>query len=79
MIHFQRPNNCEGYIEAVRKFLPYSFSFNRHNYASTTSASSHPSAQISLKEEGFTVSLTGKPHSKIPMDEVIEVTKKPVV
>ena len=29
-------------------------------------ASSHSSAQIFLKEEGFTVSLTGKPHSKIP-------------
>ena len=37
-------------------------------------ASSHPSAQIFLKEEGFTVSLTGKPHSKIPMDQVIEMT-----
>ena len=36
-------------------------------------ASSHPSAQIFLKE-GFTVSLTGKPHSKIPMDQVIKMS-----
>ena len=28
-------------------------------------ATSHPSAKIMLKEEGFTVLLTGKPHSKI--------------
>ena len=27
-----------------------------------------------LKEEGFTVSLTSKPHSKIPMDQVIKMT-----
>ena len=37
-------------------------------------ASSHSSAQIFLKEEAFTVSLTGKPHSKIPMEQVIEMT-----
>ena len=28
-------------------------------------ATSHPSAQIFLKAEGFTVSLTRKPHPKI--------------
>ena len=37
-------------------------------------ASNHSSAQIFLKEEGFTVSLTGKPHSKTPMDQVIGMT-----
>ena len=46
-------------------------------------ASSYPSPQIFVKEIGFTVSLTGKPHSKIPMDQVIQMTivhqKKPVV
>ena len=36
-------------------------------------ATSHPSAQIFLKEEMFTVSLTDKPHSKIPVDQVIEM------
>ena len=35
-------------------------------------AKSHPSVQIFLEE--FTVSLAGKPHSKIPMDQVIEMT-----
>ena len=54
-----------------------------HNYARNLSyyhiqikniASSHPSGQIILKEEEFTVSLTGKPHSKISMDQVIQMT-----
>ena len=31
-------------------------------------------AQIFLKEEGFTLSLTGKPHFKIPVDQGIEMT-----
>ena len=31
-IQFQRANNCEGYIEAITKFLPYCFSCNRHEY-----------------------------------------------
>ena len=33
IIHFQRTNNWEGYTETIRKFLPYCFSCNRHNYA----------------------------------------------
>ena len=83
MIHFQRTNNWKGYIEAIRKFLSYCFSCNRHNYARNLSyyyiqikilASSHPSVQIFLKEEEFTGLLTGKPHFKIPMDHVIEMT-----
>ena len=37
-------------------------------------ASSHSSAQIFLKEERFTVLLTGKPHSKIAIDPVIKMT-----
>ena len=36
-------------------------------------ASSRPSAEIFLKEEGFTVSLTGKVHSKIPIFYIIEM------
>ena len=36
-------------------------------------AASHRSAQIFLKEEGFTISLTDKAHSKIPMDQVNEM------
>ena len=92
MIHFQRTNNWEGYIKAIRKLLPYCFSCNRHNYTRNLSyyciqmknlASSYPSRQMFVKEEGFTVSLTGKPHSKIPMDQIIQMTivhqKKPVV
>ena len=27
-----------------------------------------------LTKKGFTISLTGKPHSKVPMDQVIEMT-----
>ena len=40
-------------------------------------ASIHPSAQIFLKKEGFTASLTSKRHSEIPMDQVIEITINP--
>ena len=40
-------------------------------------SSIHPSAQIFLKKEGFTASLTGKSHSEIPMDQVIEITTNP--
>ena len=38
MIQFQRTSNWEGYIEAIRKFLPYRFSCNRHNYARNLSS-----------------------------------------
>ena len=84
--HFQRTNNSEGHIKAIRKFLPYCFSCNRNNYARNLSyyyiqmknlSSIHPSAQIFLKKEGFTASLTGKSHSEIPMDQVIEITINP--
>ena len=37
-------------------------------------STSHPSAQILLKEERFAISLTGKPYSKTPMDQVIGTT-----
>ena len=37
IIHFQRTSNWEGYIEAIRKFLPNCFSCNRHNYARNVS------------------------------------------
>ena len=83
IIHFQKTNNWEGYIEAIRQVLPYCFSCNCHNYARNLSyqyvqmknlATKHPSTQTFLKEEGFTVSLTGKPHSTIPMSQVIEMT-----
>ena len=33
MIHFQRIGNWEGYLQAIRKFLPWCFVLNRHNYA----------------------------------------------
>ena len=83
IFHFQRTNNWEEYINAIRKFLPYCFSCNRHSYTRNLSyyyiqmkdlASAHPSAQIFLKEEGFTVSVTGKSYSKTPVDQFIEMT-----
>ena len=91
-IYFPGTNNWERYIEASRKFLPYCFPCNHHNYARNLWfyyiqmkkwRPSYPSAHMFLKEEVFTVLLTGKPHSKIPMDQVIEMTiahqKKPVI
>ena len=32
-IHFQRIGNWEGYLQAIKEFLPWCFALNRHNYA----------------------------------------------
>ena len=33
IVHFQRIGNWDGYPQAIRKFLPWCFALNRHNYA----------------------------------------------
>ena len=71
MIHFQRANSSEGYIEAIIKFLRNFVSCNNHNakflsyyYIQIKNLTSgHLSVEAFLKEEGFTVPLTGKAHS----------------
>ena len=82
-IHFLRTGNWEGYLEVLFQFLPYCFRFNRHNYARNLSyyyvhmralKEENSAAFEYLKNGGFSGSLTGRTHSRIPFDQVIEMT-----
>ena len=82
-IHFQRVGNWKGFLEVMRQFLPYCFNHNRHNYVRNLSyffchmsklEKDIEEAYIFMQKGGFTGSLTGKPHSRIPMDQIIETT-----
>ena len=82
-IHFTRKGNWNGYLEAIYEFLPYCFRLNRHNYARDLSfyynhmcslEIENPVAYEYLQEGGFSGSLTGLPHSRIPFDQIIEMT-----
>ena len=83
IVHFQRIGNWDGYPQVIRKFLPWCFPLNRHNYARNLSYhyvdmcnlnKEFPEAYEYLKEGGFTASLSGSVHSQIPMDQIIETT-----
>ena len=82
-IHFQRVGNCKGFLVAIRQFLPYCFNHNCHNYAHNLSyfychmhklEKDKEKAYIFMLKGGFSGSLMGKPHSRIPMDQIIETT-----
>ena len=82
-VHFQRSGNWRGFLEIVYEFLPYCFSHNRHNYARNLSyfychmcklETENEEAFMYMLKGGFTGSLTGKAHTKIPMDQIIETT-----
>ena len=82
-IHFTRQGNWEGFLEAIFEFLPYCFRLNRNKYARDLSyyyihmgslKSTNPEAYEYLKEGGFSGSLSGLPHSRIPFDQIIEMT-----
>ena len=82
-LHFLRTGNWNGYLEVIFEFLPYCFRFNRHKYARNlnfyyvhmlTLKDDNPAAFDYLKNGGFTGSLTGRKHSRIPFDQVIEMT-----
>ena len=69
-------------MEVLFKFLPYCFCLNRHNYARNLSyyyvhmrplKEENAAAYKYLEEGGFSGSLTGRPHSKIPFDQVIKM------
>ena len=75
-----RTGNWEGYLEAIFQFLPYCFRLNHFNYARNLSF--YYVHMRSLKEEnkeayeylqngGFSGSLSGSPHSRIPFGQVI--------
>ena len=51
LIHFQRIGNWEGYLEAIREFLPYCFSLNWHNYVRNLSY--YYVHMLSLKKENL--------------------------
>ena len=64
-------------------FCHFSFVINRHNYARNLSyyfismlnlQDSHPSIYQYLKYDWFTASISGLPFSKIPCDQIIEIT-----
>ena len=82
-LHFLQTGNCKGYLEVLFEFLPYCFRLNCHNYARNLSyyyvhmrASKEKNAATYkyLEKGGFSGSLTGRPHSRIPFDQVIEMT-----
>ena len=83
LIHFQRIGNWEGYLEAIREFLPYCFSLNRHNYARNLSyyyvhmlslKKENLEAFVYLQKSGFCGSFSGRAHTMIPMEQMIEMT-----
>ena len=83
VIHFQRTGNWEGYLQTLDEFLPWCFALNRHNYARNMSyyyvdmrdlQRRDPSSYQYLVNGGFSGSLSGNKHTKIPMDQIIEVT-----
>ena len=82
-IHSTRSGNWEGFLEACHEFLPYWFRLNRNKYAKDLSfyyvhmcalRTDNPEAYKYLKDGGFSGSLTGLPHSRIPFDQIIEMT-----
>ena len=69
-------------MEVLFEFLPYCFCLNRHNYARNLSyyyvhmrplKEENAAAYKYLEEGGFSGSLTGRPRSRIPFDQVIEM------
>ena len=82
-IHFVRTGNLEGYLEVIFEFLPFCFRLNRHIYTRNLSyyyaqmtalPFTNAQAHEYLKYGGFSGSLTGTPHTKIPYDQIIETT-----
>ena len=82
-IHFLRTGNWMGYLEVIFQFLPYCFRLNRHNYARNLSyyyvhmlslKQDCPAAWKYLEDGGFTGSISGIPHSRLPFDHIIETT-----
>ena len=83
IIEFQRTGNWNGFLETIRKFLPFCLALKRHNYARNLPyyfismlnfQNSHPNIYQYLKNGGFIASISGLPFSKIPeCDQIIEI------
>ena len=83
VIHFQRCGNWDGMLETMYDFLPYCFDLNRNKYARNLTffyldmlqlPDKCPEADEYLRHGGFSGSLSGKCHSNIPMNQMIETT-----
>ena len=83
IIHFQRTGNWEGFLQTIDEFLPWCFALNRHNYARNMCyyyidmlnlKTRNESAYQYLMDGGFSGSLSGAVHSKLPMDQLIKMT-----
>ena len=83
VIKFQRTGNWNGFLQAIRNFLPCYFAMNRHSYARSLSyyfismlnfQGSHPNIYQYLRNGGFTASISDLPFSKIPCDQIIKTT-----
>ena len=66
VIKFQRTGNWNGFLQALRNFLPFCFAMNRHNYACNLSyyfismlslQDSHINIYQNLKNGEFTASI----------------------
>ena len=74
MVHFQPIGSWNGYLQVLGEFLLYCFSLNRHNYARYLCCyriqmrNLHNSNLdlLHMQEQGFTISLSGLPYSRIP-------------
>ena len=84
-VHFLRTGNWKGYLEVFFDFLPYYFRLSRQNYARTLSyyyvhiqalEEENTAAYKYLEHCGFSGSMSRKPHSGIPFDQVIKMTIK---
>ena len=82
-IYAQRTGNWKEFVQFIREFLSYCFSLNRQNYARNLSyyyihmanlENSHPDMFYHMLNQGFTVSLSGQPFTRISCGQVIEMT-----
>ena len=82
-INLQRVRDWKGFLEVIRRFLPYCFNHNRHNHARNLSyfychmrklEKDNEETYIFMLKGDFMGSLTGKPDSRIRMGQIIETT-----
>ena len=82
-VQFLRIGNWNRYFEVLFEFFPFCFCFNRHNHTRNLSyyyvhiralMGKNATAWKYLAECTFSGSLTGRPHSRISFDHVIEMT-----
>lgn len=88
MIHFQRKVNWRGFLELTREFIFYIlFALKRQKYARCLSFDyikmlslprTHLKVSYYLHDMRFTTSISRQPESKLPRDQILEMTRKPL-